>query len=249
MSRIILDYEFAEWNKKHSNSLKLIAAGSTNITSDYDVTLIGKKASQFVSLVLNKMSKLLHSKTHTMAEFADTNMYILPGIYKETSNLPKWFQTVKISSDGVKVPIPSSEVAKAIERHYIQELWKHGPNTNTIQTKYNHLIKHTKPLEDFYYSNRSMTETNYWHTLFTANQYAIEAYRSISAFLVVVVEMQMKHSISQLEDHHYFISAIENIIALKDHGLLGRSYTIKKHIPNSKLLQVSKYVQRLLYSL
>lgn len=251
MSRIILDYEFQMWNKAHKDApLKLIAAGSTNITSDYDVTIVGKDSSEFVELVLHKMSKLLKNKRQHLAEFADTNMYILPSVVNERDDLPHWLQFAVISDDGMKVPIPTSDIAKTIEKHYVKEFWNKGGSKLSLHKKYEKLIQKVKPLEKFYYEKETeMKESSFWHALFSANRYSIEAYLAMSSFLVVVVELQMRRRVPELDDHHYEIAAIENVIALKDHGLLDKKYNLKSSVTPKSFLKLSKYIQRIIYSL
>jgi hypothetical protein len=118
-------------------------------------------------------------------------MYILPSVKKPRKNIPKWLQFVTISKDGIMVPLPVSETAKVIETHYVRELWKKGPLEMPIGKKYEQLLRKVRPLETFYYGPNvsKMTETEFWHALFTANRYSIEAYIAMSTFLVVVVEL------------------------------------------------------------
>lgn len=190
LSRVILDHEFSEWNKKYGNKLTLIAAGSTNITSDYDVTIVGNTAISFVRQVLFKMKRVM--KNVHLAEFADTNMYVLPSVYKPKKNLPTWLSLAPINKSGMLCPLPKSDVAKAIERHYMQELWKKGSVQGVGFNKmYERLLKLATPLEKLYYDPKynNMDEPTYWHALYSATKYSIEAYLSMSAFMVVVIEM------------------------------------------------------------
>ena len=53
LSRVLVDLQQFNWNREKSpeDQIYLIAAGSNNITSDYDVTVVGKNASELCSQI------------------------------------------------------------------------------------------------------------------------------------------------------------------------------------------------------
>lgn len=71
-SRVLIDY-FTALRKKETDPFYMVIAGSTNITSDYDVTFIGKGSSlvceQIIMSFYNSMGK-------NLADVADSNIYI-----------------------------------------------------------------------------------------------------------------------------------------------------------------------------
>jgi hypothetical protein len=77
MSRVLVDVMTLTWNKDLSEEkqVTLLAAGATNITSDYDVSFAGWNASKLAA----EIETAFQSQTcYELAAYADTNLYVLP---------------------------------------------------------------------------------------------------------------------------------------------------------------------------
>lgn len=73
--KAIVDSIAIDCISKHNNSVVAISVGSTNITSDYDITLYGKKYTS-ISKVINAFNKMFNDVFSKPPDFVfDTNMY------------------------------------------------------------------------------------------------------------------------------------------------------------------------------
>ena len=245
LSRIIIRYNVNLHKTLESNSnFYMIIAGSTNIASDYDVTLVGDKASKVCDMIVSSFRK---NTGGDLAEIADSNVYIAPAfVIEKEREYPTWLNRVMISEDQA-FPLPASELSikKEIEAVLKRDGFK---DERPISVKYDDMIQKGRQLEDIYYysKNSSLKESNesdFWKLLHGINFDAMEAYITLSTIIAVVVEMQMKKKVDGLKPIHYLISAFENMINFVDHnGGMDISDKVK-------LLKNSKYIQRILHCL
>ena len=258
-----------------------LAAGSVNITSDYDVTLIGIGASQCCK---NIISDFILNKDigYSLPEIADSNIYIAPSgiIYPEKNHrgikLPSWLnvyvydkklsRTITnidrnlITSEFSFFPLPITDIAIQQDIANLKLKWtKRGKSLGqNVIKNYKDMCKFGNELEKFYYSSdikiikeNEKKETEFWSILGEIGQYASEAYVSISTIIVVVVEYQIdkkKQSVESLKKINYYISALENMCDLWQHAHLKNMEDIL-NIDNENFLNLSKYIDRIWYSL
>jgi len=263
LSRVYIDAHISRHKSVYSLSedeFQMVAAGSTNITSDYDVTLIGPKAAECCRQIINTFTK--YGSGH-LPEVADSNIYIGPAgiIYPKGGKyvLPEWLTIYKLSEKSEApvsfFPIPKSDIAIAQDKKSVMAKYNKERHGLGIKESYDKMAEYGDILDTFYYSSgeESHDESLFWETLANIGKYASEAYVGISTILGVVVKMQMKREIS-LETIHYQICALENICDLRDHAGFNTitelvSKNNSKDIPEHTLLKYSKYLYRIWYSL
>lgn len=243
LSRIIIQYNVSVHKLSNPNFYAIIA-GSTNIASDYDVTLVGKGASTVCHKIVSSFRK---NTGGDLADIADSNVYIAPALVIEKGRVyPEWLRRVMISEDQA-FPLPDSNLS--IQKEIQAVLRRDGfEDTRSISEKYNSMISNGEQLESIYYypesgSSRGENEADFWDLLHSINFDAMEAYITLSTIIAVVVEMQMRNEIGRLQPIHYLISAFENMINFVDHnGGLNISDPVK-------LLKNSKYIHRIVHCL
>ena len=105
-------FQCARIEKSSSEFCEYYAFGSTNITSDYDLTIIGKKAPEIMLYIFNTFLKNIN-KTSTFS--FDTNLYCM-GFYSSkglNDSLNKYFVREKLESNLVSFQ-PKTENDKKI---------------------------------------------------------------------------------------------------------------------------------------
>lgn len=266
-TRVYVDV-FANKYKQDHPDMEFIIAGSTNVTSDYDVTVVGPRSYHFVKEIMHGFYKEFHKQLPLVA---DTNLYIAPAFLynsKYSRNYPSWFKHTCISEKEESTtkqtstcfPLPVSPVALAQDRAVVHKKWKmirehQTPLSSTqIMERYNKLISMGKKLDKFFYtthkhsnkkktSTSPMTEEEFWRLITSANQTSMESYHALSTIIVVVAEIQMKKDIKELRAEHYMIAAMENYVDLNIH--MGPDSV---HSP-LMYVKTSKYVYRIIYCL
>jgi hypothetical protein len=245
LSRILINAAIQQRKAKTSlGPLYSIAAGSTNHTSDYDVTLVGEEAAKVCEYIIKSFYL---STGRTLAHVVDSNVYIAPAfVIKEGVTYPKWFTYTLIpGTKDQAFPVPQSSLAIQAEIHTVLEREKQlkTKDTRTVIEKYESMIARGKELEDrFYYpkdKNVKGSEKEFWGLLHSICMDAMEAYVTLSTILSVVVEMQMKTPLSDLTEIHYLISAFENMINFIDHN---HGIELSN---DGLLLKNSKYIYRI----
>lgn len=242
ITRILIQYNI-NTHKKTNKDFRSIIAGSTNITSDYDVSFVGEGS----ALLCNKIIKSF--KKHTrgdLTDIADSNIYITPAyIIKKGVQYPSWLDNIIIRKNEA-IPFPKTRVSikKEIEAVFKRDGYK---ETRHITDKYDDMVTHGKKLEDlFYYPTNGKfydNEEEFWELLHQTNFDSVEGYITSCAVAVVVVEMQMKMMFKKITPIHYLISAFENLINFIVHN---HGKTVTNDI---RLLKTSKYIYRTVYSL
>ena len=101
LSRVFVDLETWAWNKKNPDSrIYIMAAGSTNITSDYDVTMAGPRASELAAHI---NGKFFRDTGHSLSTYADTNLYFNPWVLITNNNFHRF------AENFIHVPRPDEE--------------------------------------------------------------------------------------------------------------------------------------------
>jgi hypothetical protein len=241
LSRVFVDVHQHVWNKNKvpEDHIHVLAAGSVTITSDYDVTLVGKQASELCRMI----STLFKRDTgKSLAGYADTNLYASPlvRLTLEQQTDERFIRHFKhIGIHDIYLPFPQLEYFVQRDRQMALKRYHHqvNPPTHTDDGMY----RINRRIEDCIYTDswqslfapcgsRSLCLVDDIHTLL---QLQPDAYWSISSVAVVVVEMQSKQSNMGLSTDTYITAAIENL------ACVGESDDILNSI---------KYVYRVLYS-
>lgn len=240
ISRVLIHYHINKYKKEHNPSLRVIVAGSTNITSDYDITCVGKGSTNVCE---NIITDFRSSTGFNLADIADSNVYIAPAFVIQDNIYPKWLSFVNVGDD-IAFPLPNSKIA--IEEEILSVLKREVTKEDRdISERYREMIIKGKELESSYYypddKKSNDDERHFWKLLHNINFDAIEAYITLSTILSVVVDIQMGKTIN-LEPINYKISAFENIINFKEHSHGNL-------LDPSVLLKTSKYVYRIVHCL
>ena len=185
---------------KFADVVRFSAQGSTNPTSDYDMTLCGPGA----PCIVRHITRTFNSFTHETMSFAfDSNFYIGPDILTRRSHTQKyakrnirlWFPDGEKAYHNVAVPVPDGDVV-AREREYILKKLTptHVEHKTDIIEQYNRLVEYGKKLDQFAYWNgdSALTKNEFFDLLFDMKLVSMEAYHGISTVLVVVYGMQGK---------------------------------------------------------
>ena len=185
---------------KFADVVRFSAQGSTNTTSDYDMTLSGPGA----PCIVRHITRTFNSFTHeTMSYAFDSNFYIGPDILTRRShtqkyaerNIQLWFPDGEKAEHNVAVPVPDGDVL-AREREYILKKLTptHVEHKKDIIEQYNRLVEYGKKLDQFAYWNgdSALTKDEFFDLLFDMKLVSMEAYHGISTVLVVVYGMQGK---------------------------------------------------------
>ena len=241
------------------------AFGSTNPTSDYDLTFAGPGVHHIIKCLLQQFEDPIftNSRKLSLSEMFDSNFYIAPDlILLENKN--------KLDSIGVKlflvnpetnhyVPVPSTENHfKREHKQLAKKISTHETLTHrTITRKYRNLIALNEALDNELYKNEGSHKHILKHSdMFIAHllkmcESSIEAYYALSTILIVVYGMQAKKMdqlLPLLQKEHFVMAGLENIIDLVKHQ--SESFVSDNAIENKNLaLKVSKYVQRVIYCL
>ena len=118
LSRVLVDVETYDWNRHKPPALQieLVVAGTNNITSDYDVTMVGPQASVLSTTIMAKF----HAETgKDLAVYADTNLYCLPFVkLHATQQQTPWFmaQFRSIGLPGLFLPFPTTRTFRHEEQ-------------------------------------------------------------------------------------------------------------------------------------
>lgn len=269
-TRVYVDV-FANKYKKEHPDMEFIIAGSTNVTSDYDVTVVGPRSYHFVKEIMHGFYKEFHKQLPLVA---DTNLYIAPAFLynsKYSRNYPSWLKRTCISDKAESVtqqtstcfPLPASPIAIAQDRAVVRKKWnmirEHQTplSSSQIMERYNKLISIGRKLDKFFYtshkhstkskssaSTSALTEQEFWKLITSANQTSMESYHAISTVIIIVAEIQMKKDIKDLRPEHYMIAAMENYVDLLIH--MGPSPSTSSPM---MYVKTSKYVYRIIYCL
>jgi len=271
--RIYTVENFFNCSKKKDDDASFIAFGSTNILSDYDITILGKNAPSVVWKMFRSFFKMYgNAPAYTF----DTNLYcngyylnkninkslitkittfnkycIVNADNKEDINIELTFAFLKLNNINTTL--------RNINEYFDKSRQLKDKLTNIYNTQYN-LNKNKKAIQlDIYtkynllyrYSKKvyDILYGNSSNNISKLQEYICHAnYFSIEAYnnattAVVVVQMQGKYNI-QLQKHNYICSVIENLGDFLHHVKSYKSKDIK-----IALLKQSKYIYRIFYSI
>ena len=241
------------------------AFGSTNPTSDYDLTFAGPGIHVIVNCMFECYQKLKIGATMTYS--FDTNFYLVPNLLLNRYNKPR-LRGLKIKLFPVEkknnfyVPVP--DTPEIFDKEYRALKFKVSRSENLdnhklVKHKYKLLLAQSTEMDEFLYQNIDNQEHNtakwtkdiFWDKLIEMNKTSIEAYYCLSTILAVVYSIQAKRE-QELSPYmsadNWLIAAFENMIDLYKHQ--GHSFKPGKSEANKNLaIKVSKYIYRIYYCL
>jgi hypothetical protein len=258
MSRVLVDQMTTAWNhdKNPAEVIHLMAAGSTSITSDYDVSMAGPG----VSLLAYQINDTFRRDTgQDLAIYADTNLYTTPWV-SLTKERADFFGTQNIrhlmdygtgTGMAMYLPIPTVDnggletVFRAAVYRLSRSLSPGFVDPDFVPDDGDTLYSLAATFEDFMYRQQEQLDwRRFWKILTQAQIASPDAYFSVATILVVVVEMQMqKESPLGFAREIYLASAIENLAEIQEKGLLSPDPS------EEAIVATVKYVYRTLYSL
>ena len=237
LSRVLVDVETYDWNRHKPPALQieLVVAGTNNLTSDYDVTMVGPQASVLSTTIMAKF----HAETgKDLAVYADTNLYCLPFVkLHATQQQTPWFmaQFRSIGLPGLFLPFPITHTFRheeqriALLRYRGQRDPVPTAGVPVLATAIESLI-----YTEQWYALQCVCQLNQLgKVLHQIQQQQPGAYWTLSSMLVVVVEMQRGVAELHLTPETYRVCALENAACIQEHRT---AYT-----------DVLKYVYRVLY--
>jgi hypothetical protein len=196
----------SEANEKHayasfrgkqelSSLITYEALGSTNPTSDYDVTLCGPGLHYILSHLITDFEQMGTTKddTGTMSFTFDSNFYTGPDVLVKMgearfSDIELFYPDGQKGTHNVAIPVPRKHETLDMERKSIlKKLERH--EGGSIRGKYEELIKLTAQLDVLAYrgdGSSKVDEEALFSLLFRMKETSIEAYHGVSTVLVVV---------------------------------------------------------------
>jgi hypothetical protein len=252
--------------------VRFSAEGSTNVTSDYDVTLCGpglhcilsRALRVFAGVVIEAHKRADHDATidhdddkSTMALAMDSNFYTGPEILVKRGDermrgVALFYQHGDTGEYNVAIPIPTSDdVLEAERASILKKLTR--PNHKSIGETYKSLVEVTKELDEVLYRDRAAVDASrLFALLFRLKETSIEAYHGVSTVLVVVSGMQTNKReavYDALSAENYRNAGLENVIDFAAHWNAYASRQTPnrtKETDKLALIQLSKYLQRVL---
>jgi hypothetical protein len=251
LSRVLVDIMTSQWNegREEASKIQLIAAGSTSITSDYDVTLVGNGASK-LSKSIN--DTFLEQTEQSLSLYADTNLYTTPCVYLTED------RAVLIGKENLILFADPTKTA-GLNIYCLKPTLSNGGESASLTAAVNRLLKAqdkiTSPLgtgdvyatcsvfEHLMYDCPQPEWTTIWQIVVEALQLVEDAYHSVATICVVVVEMQMRKEVDQgFSASIYMAAAIENLAELTEYAITEKSSDLE-------VVNTMKYTYRSLYSL
>ena len=259
-----IDTLFKKFNKKRENYY--LAFGSTNILSDYDITIVGPNACEISKKIYETY---LNEYKKTMAFSFDTNIYIAGFYYYSPTIINPSIKKNIITFKHKKYNIslfnfqPINSYQKEISLYYSflkildisfdnpffndlkkksKELLKTLKKHQSIEESYKYMFKNAEELFSYLYHSKEKDIDKIYELVCRTQYYSIESYYTPCTVNVVVLIMQGKFKLNHFNQFNYICSILENIGDLNNHW---------KHSDKSKkdFLKVSKYIYRIYYSL
>lgn len=246
------------------------AFGSTNLTSDYDLTITGPGSHMILQCLISQFNELYrdphfkNASERTTAELFDSNFYVVPDLVLTKYNREKLENiNAKLyllnTEKKMYIQVPNGTNEYELELQSIREKMNSNESldTRTIQDKYQTLIGMSSMLDRELYSNNpentvdilSSSESLLDYTLKMCRS-SIEAYYALSTILVIVHGLQSKNIDGMMQSgvvskENCIIAGLENIIDLVLHQ--SHSFVDGNMDKNMNLaVKVSKYIQRIL---
>ena len=247
------------------DSYKYNSVGSTNITSDYDITLQGSQET-YISRIITKYKDIIKLMLYGNSDIIfDTNLYGV-GFSKDVDL--NYDCNFKCNNDKIKLCITNIHTDNDI---YDQHTWAFvkmfsNDKVSYHDTEYYHNNDIIKTAIDFVYNNiKSYNNSNNYEILINkanfiksqyglnnfisiVNYYGSETYYTRGAFLDVVINQQTcKNNIqnnSYIDTHAFLDSFIENISDYCNHSFktkyLDRALYVLNILQNNNELRVLK---------
>jgi hypothetical protein len=275
--------------KKISNTTKknsfYTVFGSTNITSDYDLTIISKNAPEIMKKIF---LEFVNTRSSTLPITFDTNLYCIGYFLSEGINRKFKNNIINIGdrmssfqplNNNDKLTCLNYALIKLIEGNInltnIKNINNLIDNANKIKNDLdNNLLNHKKNLINInilkfkeekllfskylkayetgkllfsvLYKNKKVNN-NLFDLMCMTQYYSIEGYYTPCTVNVVVIEMQ-KGTDLRLDKFNYLLAIIENLGDLNIH-IKHEINTINDITKKKSLLNLSKYIYRIYYSL
>ena len=259
-----IDTLFKKYNKKRKNYY--LAFGSTNILSDYDITIVGPDACEIAKKIYESY---LNEYKKTMAFSFDTNIYIAGFYYYSPKIINSLIKKNIITFQHKKYDIslfnfqPINSYQKEISLSYAflkllsisfdnpffnerkkksKELLKTLKNHNNIEKSYKYMFQNADELFSYLYHSKEKDIDKIYELVCKTQYYSIESYYTPCTVNVVVLLLQGNFKLKSLNKYNHICSILENLGDLKYHWT--HSYKSKKDF-----IKVSKYIYRIYYSL
>lgn len=233
--------------------IRFAALGSTDATSDYDVTLCGPA----VPCIVSHMTTTFKAATHETTTYAlDSNFYIGPDILlrrgtKRYTAVRVFFPDGEGAEYNVAVPVPTGAIV-AMERAYILKKLKprHVTGSAAIMGNYAKLVELGKDLDKLAYREaENVSAKRLFTLLFEMKLVSMEAYHGISTVLVVVYGMQSE----KMGDVRKVLSAgcfenamVENALDFANHWNEYAAGARTHESDQTTFVKLSKYLVRVL---
>ena len=235
------------------------ALGSTNTTSDYDLTLCGPG----VPCILHYVTRAFRALADTTMAFAfDSNFYTGPDILVRRGDeryakagVTMFFPNGEAGAFNVAVPVPDAHVFRSEREYILRKREPHAPeSTAQIAEKYEKLVKVSRRLDRIAYRNGALTKHRLFDAMFRTKLVSVEAYHGVSTVLVVVYGMQAKMMGALrplLTEQNFENACLENIFDFVAHWTqyTGAVPTRAREADVAMFVKLSKYVQRVLVCL
>jgi hypothetical protein len=234
--------------------VRFSALGSTNATSDYDMTLCGPA----VPCIVSHMTTTFTGKTDTTTtHLLDSNFYIGPDILLRNGttrykNMRMFFPDGNGAAYNVAVPVPTATIV-ALEREYILKKLhpRHVEGSPAIVENYKQLVALGKKLDVIAYRNKGNVDAKeLFKLLFEMKLVSMEAYHGISTVLVVVYGMQSEKmaAVRKLLSAECFKNAcLENALDFANHwNDYAAGTTRTPELDQTMFVKLSKYLVRVL---
>lgn len=259
-SKISLDNKIKQLKEITTiQGLIILSAGSLNITSDWDLTIISSKKiinvllknnvnknsfSYYYAKSINVNTTFHEILNNTHSLIYDNNFYIELLLLPKNSNFYQYNNFPKIIKNLLGDEYIS--LFKYKKKYYKEEL---NMIYNKLQKKgvikkpslKKQLILYENIIEKINNNNDINNSFKYY---LKSRNYKSEAYQSLSSFLVTVIKTQLNLNV-KLTKENYLINSIENFI---DFYLHSNSKYIK-NINNTLLIKLSKYLLRFFNSI
>jgi len=260
-------------DKKHINKYKSFlknnnlnkhiiasALGSTNLTSDYDITFGGPGSYLLIKCIIENFNKINLKNIPTMTQIFDSNFYLMPDLVITNSNINR-FKNKNINLFQVNgnhmIPIPNSKDITNLELLKLKN--KKDDNrkltSKNLKKRYNKLLKLGEEMDVFIYQDNYKnsiikSKLDFFNKIMEIKETEIEAYFCLSTVLTVVYGIQLK-KIDEIEkiliQDNFLVGAVENIIDLYKHQ--SHSFVNNKDKIRNLSVKVSKYIYRIFFNL
>ena len=262
--RVLVDEYVTHYNSclnATADPVTITISGSTNITSDYDVSLAGPCALD----VTYDIEQAFHQKVRlSLAAVTDTNLYPTPWLRYATHVRPP-VEMLLVSSEvddelSTYLPLPvqatdiRAEIRAAMARYSNAVILPVVPCDMSDAYHRERFYRAGKQFYEYAYGHQIVRDRQqFWACLHEAQRLSPDALHTMSAMVVVVVMMQRQSltAATLFNSIHYTIAVVENMACLAEHGMLrlvNDRVHVAKSADSTKYLNTSKYVLRIAYA-